>query len=102
MGHESTWVKIYCSPARRHLRLAYYKDKQAYPCTALLLNHLRLIPLVCSDRLDYEMLDSIDELSPCQEENSAPVFLSCFPSTVEQGDASDDPTNAISCSIKLR
>lgn len=41
----------------------------------LFLNHSRLIPLVCSDRLDYEMLDSIDELSPCQEENSALVIF---------------------------
>jgi hypothetical protein len=31
--------------------------------------------LKCSDRLDYETLDSIDELSSCQEGNSAPVLF---------------------------
>jgi hypothetical protein len=34
--------------------------------------------LKCSDRLDYETLDSIDELSSCQEGNSAPVIFFQF------------------------
>jgi hypothetical protein len=51
------------------------KDKQAYPCTAFFLNPQKIDSLKCSDRLGYEMLDSIDELSSCQEGNSAPVLF---------------------------
>jgi len=51
------------------------KDKWAYARTAFFLNPPKIDSLKCSDRLDHEMLDSIDELPSCQEGNLAHVLF---------------------------
>jgi hypothetical protein len=51
------------------------KDKWAYACTAFFLNPQKIDSLKCSDRLDHEMLDSIDELPSCQEGNSVQMLF---------------------------
>src|SRR5574337_292533 len=51
------------------------KDNWAYACTAFFLNPQKIDSLKCSDRLEHEMLDSIDELPSCQEENSAQALF---------------------------
>jgi hypothetical protein len=56
-----------------------YEDAQqrqvGLPVHSFLPQPLEIDSLKCSDRLDHEMLDSIDELAPCQEENSTQAFF---------------------------